>query len=81
MGYAKFAQTIEPGNADLQTRISDIKDKRANNIPTVPASIGLEQAPNPFMRADLPEVKTLLGMRDASDTDVFGEIRTRKDNF
>lgn len=78
---AQFAKTIEPDNADLQTRIEDITDKRANGIPTVPASIGLEKATNPFMRANLKEVKALLGMTGASDADVFGEIRRRKDNF
>lgn len=81
MANAKFAMTIEPDNADLQNRIADIENKRANDIPTVPASIGLEKATNPFMRADLPEIKTLMGMEGASDVDVFGEIRTRKDNF
>lgn len=78
---AAFAITIEPDNADLQTRIEDINDKRANDIPTVPASIGLEKATNPFMRADLKEVKVLVGMVGASNEDVFGEIRRRKDNF
>ncbi|MBE9476907.1 MAG: hydroxyacylglutathione hydrolase, partial [Proteobacteria bacterium] len=78
---AKFALTIEPDNADLLARIKDIDAKRANNIPTVPASIGLEKATNPFMRADCAQVKALMDMPNASDTDVFGAIRTRKDNF
>ncbi len=78
---AAFALTIEPGNTDLQSRIEDIKHKRANDIPTVPASIGLEKATNPFMRANLKEVKALVNMADASNADVFGEIRRRKDNF
>ena len=81
MSNAKFALTIETDNADLKARIADIEDKRANNIPTVPASIGLEKATNPFMRADLPEVKTLVGMAKANDATVFGEIRSRKDRF
>ena len=80
-GNANFAHTIEPDNSDLLARINVIKKKRADDIPTVPASIGLEKTTNPFMRADLPEVKKLLGMQNASDSDVFGEIRTRKDNF
>jgi hydroxyacylglutathione hydrolase len=78
---ANFALTIEPDNADLIARVADIKEKRANDIPTVPASIGLEKATNPFMRADLPEVKALLDMQTASDIEVFGAIRARKDNF
>jgi len=81
MSNAKFALTIEPSNASLKARIADIEGKRANNIPTVPASIGMEKATNPFMRADLPEIKALMGMADATDAAVFGEIRTRKDRF
>ncbi len=78
---AKFAQTIEPDNAELIRRVKDIESKRADNIPTVPASIGLEKATNPFLRADLAEVKALIGMNGASDVAVFGEIRSRKDRF
>ncbi|NBR53113.1 MAG: hydroxyacylglutathione hydrolase, partial [Rhodobacteraceae bacterium] len=36
---------------------------------------------NPFMRADLPEVKTAIGMADAGDVAAFAEIRSRKDRF
>jgi len=78
---AKFALTVEPDNAELQARIKDIESKRANDIPTVPASIGLEKATNPFLRVDLAEVKTLIGMVSASDAQAFGAIRARKDKF
>lgn len=81
MSNADFAITIEPDNAELRARIADIKQKRAEGIPTVPASIGLEKATNPFIRADLAIVKSLMNMQDASDAEVFGAIRTRKDNF
>jgi hydroxyacylglutathione hydrolase len=50
-------------------------------VPTVPVSIALEKATNPFLRADLADVKTLMGMETASDAEVFGEIRSRKDLF
>jgi hydroxyacylglutathione hydrolase len=81
LSNARFALTIEPDNADLKARITDIEQKRADDIPTVPASIGLEKATNPFMRADMPEVKALMSMSNATDVDVFGAIRARKDNF
>ncbi|MFK5997569.1 MAG: hydroxyacylglutathione hydrolase [Rhodobacterales bacterium] len=78
---ANFALTIEPDNPDLLARIKDIEAKRAADIPTVPASIALEKATNPFLRADLSKVKSLVGMQGADDATVFGEIRNRKDNF
>jgi hydroxyacylglutathione hydrolase len=78
---AKFALSIEPDNAELKARAADIEATRAKGGFTVPASIELELATNPFMRANLASVKAVLDMKDASDAEVFGEIRTRKDNF
>jgi hydroxyacylglutathione hydrolase len=40
-----------------------------------------ELATNPFLRASQPEIKALLGLSQASDAEVFAEIRARKDRF
>lgn len=78
---ARFAVTIEPGNPALKARQQVIEEMRAAGEPTVPSHLAEELATNPFIRADRPEVKAALGMEDASDAEVFAEIRTRKDNF
>jgi len=78
---AKFALTVEPDNAALQVRAADITAKRANGIPTVPSTLAEESATNPFLRAHLPEMKSALGMQEASDVEVFATIRKQKDNF
>lgn len=78
---AKFALTIEPENADLKARVWDISEKRTKSEPTVPTSLSLELATNPFLRAGETSVKEALGMLGASDAEIFAEIRTRKDNF
>jgi hydroxyacylglutathione hydrolase len=78
---ARFALTIEPGNAALVARAKSIADAREQGIPTVPSTLDEELATNPFLRAGLTEVKTAINMPDASDTDVFAEIRKRKDHF
>ncbi len=78
---AAFAVTIEPENAELAARIAEIKATRARGDATVPSLLSLELATNPFLRADLPQVKAGLGMEGASDAEVFAEIRARKDNF
>jgi hydroxyacylglutathione hydrolase len=78
---AKFAATIDPDNPHLISRIKAITTARAANLPTVPSPLGLEKQTNPFLRADDPALKTALGMQSASDSDVFAEIRKRKDNF
>ena len=48
---ARFAVTVEPGNAALADRIVAIDAARAQGLPTVPSTIALERATNPFMRA------------------------------
>ena len=48
---ARFAVTVEPGNAALADRVVAIDRRRAAGRPTVPSTIGLERATNPFVRA------------------------------
>ncbi len=78
---AKFALSIEPNNPALIARADDISKTRARGDATVPSTLALELATNPFLRANLPEVKASVGMDDAPDAAVFAEIRKRKDNF
>ncbi|MBF9034139.1 hydroxyacylglutathione hydrolase [Rhodobacterales bacterium HKCCE2091] len=78
---ARFAMTIESDNAALRARSAVINDTRNRGEPTVPSKLGEELATNPFLRAHLPEVKAAVGMEEASDVEVFAEIRSRKDRF
>ena len=77
----RFALTIEPGNAALAARMSEVKAARAKGQPTIPSTIGLEKQTNPFLRPESGEIRMGLNMENASDTAVFGEIRRRKDGF
>ncbi len=78
---ARFALTIEPDNTALRRRAAEIDAARDEGLPTVPSALSLEIATNPFLRADVTEVKAALGMLDASDEAVFTEIRERKNHF
>lgn len=81
LANARFAVTVEPGNAELQARLKEAEHLRARDKPTIPSTIGLEKRTNPFMRADSAAIRRTLGMEDANDVDVLGETRKRKDNF
>ena len=81
LANAAFAMTIDPDNGDLASRVDEIKQLRAENLPTLPTRIGLEKATNPFLRVGDENVRQTLGMPTASDVDVFAEIRRRKDAF
>lgn len=76
-----FAMTIEPDNADLIARVADIKQARSNNQPTVPSSLAVELATNPFLRASEPSVQIGVDMVGEDPIAVFAEVRERKDNF
>jgi hydroxyacylglutathione hydrolase len=81
LANARFAMTLEPGNAALQQRFKEVEAQRAEGKFTVPSTIGLEKATNPFLRAGSPEIRASVGMAMADDVAVFAEIRRRKDNF
>ncbi len=78
---ARFALSVEAGNAALQARAAEVDRLRAANHLTCPSTIGAELATNPFLRTDSPEIRKTLGLERASDAEVFAELRRRKDSF
>lgn len=78
---AEFALTIDPTNAKLLARVEEVKKLRSDNMPTVPSTLDIELETNPFMRASDTQIRKTLNMVSATDAEVFGEIRTRKDRF
>jgi len=84
----RFASQVEPNNQALQERIIIERKKRAQNLPTLPTTIQLEIATNPFLRWDIEDVRRKAA--EVSSTTitentppeiVFGEIRAWKDRF
>ena len=76
-GNLRFALTVEPENVEIQARLEQVRALRAGAAAdwhdataaemTIPSTIGLEKATNPFMRAP--------------DAQELGRIRELKDNF
>ena len=81
LSNARFAVTVDPGNAALQARAGEIEVLRKAGTFTIPTTIGLEKKTNPYMRVADAGIRQTLGMETATDAEVFAEIRTRKDNF
>ena len=48
LSNAKFAVSVEPDNEALQARLREVEVKRAKGVPTVPTTVALELATNPF---------------------------------
>ena len=78
---AEFAITVDPENKALQEQIDNVKRLRDAGEPTVPTTLAMELQTNPFLRADNLAIRNQLEMSGASDAEVFGEIRRRKDAF
>lgn len=78
---AAFAITVDPDNEPLAERVRKVDVLRADGKPTVPTTIGVELAENPFLRAGDAGIRRHLNMTDATDAEVFAEIRRRKDDF
>jgi hydroxyacylglutathione hydrolase len=77
---ARFALTLDPGNAALQARAAEVRELRAQSLPTLPSTIAVERATNPFLRADAPELQRAVGA-GPDPVACFAEIRRRKDSF
>lgn len=63
----RYALVAEPDNAALVERMAKVDAMRAQGLPTVPTTIALERATNPFMRA--------------ASAEQLAERRAAKDSF
>ncbi len=81
LANARFALTVDPTNLALRTRALEIENKRAQGQVTLPTTIGLEKATNPYLRTTAAGIQTALGMTGAAPTAVFAELRERKNRF
>jgi hydroxyacylglutathione hydrolase len=81
LSNARFAVTVDPDNPALKERAANIAVLRDAGKPTIPTTLGMERATNPFLRADDPDVAAAVGLAGADPVEVFAEIRRRKDQF
>ena len=80
----RFALSVEPGSKNLRRRIDEVAVARAKGLATIPTSIGLEKATNPFLRCGAPEIISTVRGRgeDASDAlAVFAALRKWRNAF
>lgn len=80
----RFALMIEPGSRSLRRRVDEVAVARGKGLATIPTTIELEKATNPFLRCQVPEVIASVRNRgeDASDAlAVFTALRKWRDAF
>lgn len=77
-----FAKSIEPDNADLLQRETEVKKLRIENRPSVPTTLGMEKKINPFLRcAEKNLISKFQDSKLSKDIEIFTHIRKLKDNF
>jgi hydroxyacylglutathione hydrolase len=75
---ARFALSVDDDPA-LQARAERVFALRKRGEPTVPTTIALEKATNPFLRA--PKLAERVGAAGQPDYEAFGAVRAAKDVF
>jgi hydroxyacylglutathione hydrolase len=80
----RFAETLEPDNREIATKLAWAKQQREKGLPTLPSTLGEERRTNPFMRVQEPGVIQKLSERLTSDRSpqaVLAAVRAMKDAF
>ena len=80
----RFAQAVEPGNAELIEYTRQCRTLREQHQPTLPSTIGTELAINPFLRSRQPTVAKAVRAHAPSANDevaVFAALREWKNTF
>jgi hydroxyacylglutathione hydrolase len=75
MHNINFALSLEPNNQALINRSKETLKLRALNLPSLPSTIALELATNPFLRCQSNEIQSSAHLNNASDLEVFTTIR------
>ncbi|HZW11571.1 MAG TPA: hydroxyacylglutathione hydrolase [Noviherbaspirillum sp.] len=81
----RFAREVEPGNSDLTTRIQQEQIKRDQGLPTLPSTLGMEKATNPFLRFREPGIADRLiatgHLSSREPIAVFAALRQWKNSY
>lgn len=81
LANGRFALSVEPDNQALVERVRKVEAMRAQGTPTIPTTVALEKATNPFLRASSADLRATIGLMDADDVAVFARTRVLKDSF
>ena len=81
----RFAAAVEPENHAIRQRLEQVRQWREAGQISLPSSIGLERATNPFLRSEQASVHATIALREGqaerSPVDIFAAVRAWKDNF
>nr|WP_320048838.1 hydroxyacylglutathione hydrolase [uncultured Desulfuromonas sp.] len=77
----RFAASIEPGSAAIHDKLSRVHFQRNRGQSTLPVTLAEELVCNPFLRCHDKDLRHALKMEQASDLEIFTDLRLRKNRF
>lgn len=85
LANARFSAVAEPDNPSRDALVRQLRERRGRGEPSLPSSLALEIACNPFLRIDQPSLRAglqaHLGRDPADRVERFAELRRWKDGF
>jgi hydroxyacylglutathione hydrolase len=81
MHNINFALTFEPSNQILIERHKSTQKLRDSNIPSLPSTIELELATNPFLRCNHQEIQSSIQLTNASEIETFSKLRELRNHY
>lgn len=76
-----FALTLEPDNSALVQRLQDTLALRKRLQPSLPSTIGLELATNPFLRCSSKKIQASAQLKNSTPLQVFSKIREMRNTY
>ncbi|MBV8380608.1 MAG: hydroxyacylglutathione hydrolase [Paucibacter sp.] len=78
----RFAAAVDPDNAEMRAHQAWAEAQRRQGLPTLPSTIGVERAINPFLRVGEPAVRAAVHANATTDpVGVFASLRQWKNEF
>ncbi|MDO5290297.1 MAG: hydroxyacylglutathione hydrolase [Pseudomonadota bacterium] len=85
LGNLRFALAVEPASRPLLDYLHHCEQLRAQDLPTLPSTLDIERAINPFLRsrenAVAQAVRTHAGLETTDEVAVFAALREWKNHF
>ncbi|KAE8658402.1 Detected protein of confused Function [Hibiscus syriacus] len=82
LSNSKFALSIEPKNEALRSYAAHVAQLRNKGLPTIPTTLKMEKACNPFLRTSSTEIRQALDIPvTMNEAEALGVIRRSKDSF
>lgn len=81
----RFALDVETDNTAIHERFNEAQQLRNTNVPTLPSTLQLELATNPFLRCKISGIHTRVEQHTqrklSSELEVFTSLRLWKDSY